>query len=69
MKKRTVQNSYPIPWDKEAAERLALSLPDNIQPIELDIQDIGVEIELAEFYTPMVEAEPIEFYTPMVGIN
>ena len=50
MAKRVKQ--YPTLWDGEIAGDIALNLPDNIEPIELDIPDMGVEVELIEFYTP-----------------
>ena len=53
MGKRVKQ--YPTLWDGEIAGDIALNLPDNIEPIELDIPDMGIEVETIEFYIPELE--------------
>ena len=47
--KKRVQNYYTPFWDGELVE---LVPPDIIEPIELDIPDTGIEVELIELYTP-----------------
>lgn len=50
MAKRVKQ--YPTLLDVGKVEDFSQYLPDNIEPLELDIPDMGVEVELIEFYTP-----------------
>ena len=50
MEKRVKQ--YPTLLDGGIVEDFSLELPDNIEPIELDIPDTGIEVEPIEFYIP-----------------
>ena len=52
MERAIKQNNNPTLWDGEIADDFSQYLPDNIEPLELDIPDMGVEVELLEFYTP-----------------
>lgn len=52
MERAIKQNNNPTLWDGEIAEDFSQYLPDNIEPLELDIPDMGIEVELIEFYTP-----------------